>query len=179
MDFLNIIKERRSIRKFEDRQVAGDVENSLLEAIRWSQSWANTQCWEVLVVKDQEVRSRLQASMGKGNPATKAIVEAPLLLGLAGRLQSAGYYKGQAATKFGDWFLFDLGLATQNLCLTAQALGLGSVVVGLFDHDEAKEALAIPEGYELPVLIPLGYPAQAPKPPKRREIEEFIHYDRF
>ncbi|MCF8104703.1 MAG: nitroreductase family protein [Desulfohalobiaceae bacterium] len=176
---MDIIKERRSIRKFEDRQVPGDVENTLLEAIRWSQSWANTQCWEVLVVKDKEVRSRLQASMSKGNPATKAIVEAPLLFGLAGRLQSSGYYKGRAATKFGDWFLFDLGLAAQNLCLTAQALGLGSVMVGLFDHDKAKEALGIPEGYELPVLIPLGYPAQAPKPPKRREIEEFIHYDRF
>ncbi len=179
MDFMNIIKERRSIRKFEDREIPKDVENTLLEAIQWSQSWANTQCWEVLVVKNKEVRSRLQETISKGNPSTKTIVEAPLLLGLAGRLQSAGYYKGLEATKFGDWFLFDLGLATQNLCLTARALGLGSVVVGLFDHDKAGEALGIPEGFELPVLIPLGYPAQSPKPPKRREIKEFTHYDRF
>ncbi|MCF8040274.1 MAG: nitroreductase family protein [Desulfohalobiaceae bacterium] len=179
MDFLNIIKERRSIRKFEDREIPKDVEHTLLEAVQWSQSWANTQCWEVLVVKDKDVRSRLQETMGKGNPASKAIVDAPLLVGLAGRLQSAGYYKGQEVTKFGDWFLFDLGLATQNLCLTAHALGLGSVVVGLFDHDKAKEALAIPDGYELPVLVPLGYPAQSPKPPQRRDIEEFLHYERF
>lgn len=179
MDFMDIVKERRSIRKFEDREVPEQLQKTLLESIQWSQSWANTQCWEAILIRDQEIRVRLQETMSKGNPATKAIVEAPLLIGLAAKLQSSGYYKGQASTKYGDWFLFDLGLATQNLCLTAHALGLGSVVVGLFDQDKAGEVLQIPEGYELPVLIPVGYPAKTPAPPKRRAIEAFTRYDRF
>lgn len=179
MDCMTIIKERRSIRKFEDREIPLDVQNALLEAVQWSQSWANTQCWEVLIIQDHTIREQLQETMAKGNPAAKAIVEAPLLLGLAGKLQSSGYYKGQAPTKYGDWFLFDLGLATQNLCLAAHAHGLGSVVVGLFDHDKARDVLHIPKEFEMPVLIPLGYPAQTPKPPKRREISEFVHYDTF
>jgi len=75
--------------------------------------------------------------------------------------------------------MFDLGIATQTICLTAHDLGLGTVVVGLFDHDKAKEAVEVPEGYELAALIPLGYAAKGSAAPKRQEINEFTHYERF
>jgi len=178
-ELMDIIKERRSVRKFEDREVPDESLNTILEAAQWSQSWANTQCWEIVVVKDATLRAQLQDTMAKGNPATKAIVEAPVLLAVCGTLKSSGYYKGQVTTKFGDWFLFDLGLVTQNMCLAAHDLGLGTVVVGLFDHDKAKEILKVPETHELVTLMPLGYPAQTPKVPKRRAIEEFTHRDTF
>ncbi len=178
-EVMDVIRERRSVRKFEDREVPAEALNTILEAAQWSQSWANTQCWEVIEVNDPTLRTQLQETMGKGNPATKAIVEAPVLLALCGTLQSSGYYKGQVTTKFGDWFLFDLGLVTQNMCLAAQTLGLGTVVVGLFDHDKAKEILKVPETHELVTLMPLGYPAQTPKAPKRKAIEEFTHRDTF
>ena len=113
------------------------------------------------------------------NPSSKGIVEAPLVFALCGKLKSAGYYKGQAATKFGDWFLFDLGIATQSLCLTAHSLGLGTVVIGMLNHDKAKEILGVEEGYELAALIPVGYPAKDSAAPKRREIAEFTHYGKF
>jgi nitroreductase len=54
--------------------------------------------------------------------------------------------------------MYDLGLATQNLCLMAHSLGLGTVIVGLFDHDRAKAVVNVPDGYELVTMIPLGYP---------------------
>lgn len=176
---LDIIKNRRSIRNFEDRGVPQEILEQLLEAVRWSPSWANTQCWEVIVVKDLEIKKRLQETMGKGNPATRAIVEAPIVIGLCGKLQSSGYYKGEVTTKFGDWFMYDVGLATQSLCLTAHALGLGTVIAGLFDHDKAKAVLQIPEGIELVSLIPTGYPAKGTGAPKRREVSEFTHYDKY
>lgn len=176
---LDIIKTRRSIRNFEDREVPQEILAQLLEAVRWSPSWANTQCWEVIVVKDLEIKKKLQETMGKGNPATRAIVEAPIVIGICGKLQSSGYYKGEVTTKFGDWFMYDVGLATQSLCLTAHALGLGTVIAGLFDHDKAKAVLQIPEGIELVSLIPTGYPAKGTGAPKRREVSEFTHYDRY
>ena len=78
-----------------------------------------------------------------------------------------------------DWFMFDLGLATQTLCLVAHSLGLGTVIVGLIDHDKVKKILNVPDGYEVVALIPVGYPAQKPSAPKRREISEFMRYDTF
>ena len=178
-DFMEIIKGRRSIRKFEEKDIPEDVMEKILEAVRYSQSWTNSQCWEVVVIKDRAVREKIQRTMSENNPSTGAIVSAPVLLAVCGKLKSSGYYKGTAPTKFGDWFMFDLGLATQNICLTAHSLGLGTVVVGLFDHDRAKEVIKVPAGYELVTLIPLGYPAQKPLVPKRRKISDFTHYDTF
>ena len=178
-DLMEIIKERRSIRKYEEKDIPEDIVNQVLEVARWTPSWANTQCWEVIVAKDKTIKERLQATISKGNPAAKSIVEAPVVFALCGRLEKAGYYKDKVSTKFGDWFMFDLGLVTQTICLAACDFGLGTVIVGLFDHDRAKEILNVPTGYELVVLIPMGYPAKTPSAPKRREINEFTHYDTF
>ncbi len=179
MDFMEVIKERRSIRKYEERDVPEDILNQILESVQWSPSWNNTQCWEVIVIKDPAIREKLQGTIVPKNPATKAIVAAPVLLALCGKLGTSGYYKDKVTTKFGDWFMFDLGLATQNICLTAHHNGLGTVIVGLFDHDKAKEVLAVPDGYDVVTLIPLGYPAKSPSSPKRREVSEFTHHEKF
>ena len=178
-DFMEILKGRRSIRRYQDQEIPKEYLNKVLEAIRWSPSWANTQCWEVIVIKDSVIKQKLQETLSVGNPATKAIGEAPVVITLCGKLQSAGYKKGQAATKFGDWFMFDLGIATQNLCLAAHNLNLGTVIVGLFDQGKAKNILKVPEGYEVVALVPLGYPTQEVSATTRREIGEFVHYDTF
>jgi nitroreductase len=178
-DLLEIIQGRRSVRNYEDKPVPDDVLNRVLEALRWSPSWANTQCWEVVVVKDLETKQKLQTVLAPTNPATKAMVEAPVILVLCGKLGSSGFYKGQVTTKLGDWFMYDLGIATQSICLTAHSLGLGTVVVGLFDQNKAKEVLGVPEGYELVSMLPLGYPEKMPAAPKRREIGDFAHQEKF
>jgi nitroreductase len=177
--FMEVIKGRRSIRKFEDRDLTEEQLERILEAVRWSPSWANTQCWEIVVVRDPEVKAELHETVPKTNPAGKGFPSAPAILVLCAKLQSSGYYKGEVTTKLGDWFLFDLGIAAQSICLSAYAQGLGTVIVGLFDHDAAKAVLNVPEGYELAAMIPVGVPAQESKAPKRREIEEFAHMDRF
>ncbi len=61
-DLLEIIQGRRSVRNYQDKAVPEDTLNTVLEALRWSPSWANTQCWEVVVVKDQETKQKLQAT---------------------------------------------------------------------------------------------------------------------
>jgi nitroreductase len=107
------------------------------------------------------------------------MVQAPVVLVLCGRTKSSGFYKDMATTKFGDWFMFDLGIAAQNLCLAAHAHGLGTVVVGLFDHDKARAAVKVPEGVELVAMIPMGYPAKVSSAPNRREVAEFTHQNTF
>jgi nitroreductase len=179
LDFMEIIKGRRGIRKYQDREIPQKDLNQVLEAIRWSPSWANTQCWEVIVIKESAIKQKLQEVLSTGNPATQAIGEAPVVIALCGKLERAGYKKGQATTKFGDWFMFDLGIATQSLCLAAYNLNLGTVIVGLFDHDKAKDILKVPEGYEVVAFVPLGYPTQEVSAPPRKEIGEFVHYDSF
>ena len=179
-DLMEIIKGRRSIRKYEDRDVPQEALGKILEAVRWAPSWTNCQCWEVVVIRDRAIKEQLQAAFPpKGNPAFKAIVQAPVLLAVCAKTQTSGYYKDLATTKFGDWMMYDLGLATQNLCLMAHSLGLGTVIAGLFDHQKARAVIQVPEGYELVTLIPLGYPAKVGSAPKRRELSEFTHDNQF
>ena len=178
-DLMEVIKERRSIRDYEEKDIPVELVNRVLDAVRWTPSWVNTQCWEVIVVKEKIIKEKLQATISKGNPAAKSIVAAPVILAVCGRLEKSGYYKDKVAPKFGDWYMFDLGLATQNLCLMAHHLGLGTVIVGLFDHDRAKGILNVPAGYELVVLIPGGYRAKTPSAPKHRERQELTHYDKL
>jgi nitroreductase len=178
--FMEVVKGRRSIRNYEDTPIPDEKLTAVLEAVQWAPSWANTQCWEIIVVKDAGLKTQLQGTLpAKGQPAAKAIVEAPVLLAVCAKLKSSGYYKEQVTTKFGDWFMFDLGIASQNICLTAHALGLGTVMVGLFDQEKAGRILQVPEGYETVLLIPLGYPAKPAAAPKRRDISEFTHHDTF
>ncbi|MDM8516620.1 nitroreductase family protein [Desulfobacterales bacterium HSG16] len=178
-DLMEIIKQRRSIRRYEEKDVSDEMLTTVLDAVKWTPSWANTQCWEVVVVKDQAIREKLQGTIGPKNPATKAVVAAPVLLVLCGKLGTSGYYNNTVTTKFGDWFMFDLGLATQSLCLAAHDLGLGTVIVGLFDQDKAGDILGVPADHEVVTMIPLGFPAKSPSAPKRKEFSEFIHYDKF
>ena len=179
-DLMTLIQERRSIRKYEERPVSDESLQKLLDAVRWAPSWTNCQCWEVIVVQDAAAKEKLQASLPpKGNPAFKAMVQAPVVLVLCAKAKVSGFYKEVASTKFGDWMMYDLGLATQNICLTAHELGLGTVVVGLFDHNKAAEAMQVPEGYELVSMIPVGYPAKVGSAPARKETSEFTHYDKW
>ncbi len=176
---MEILKGRRSIRKYEEKRIPEGILNQILEAVQWSPSWANTQCWEVVLVRDEETKTRLQETLPPTNPAVKTLTQAPVVLALCGKVKSSGYKKGEVTTKFGDWFLYDLGIATQSICLAAHDQGLGTVVIGLLDHDKAKQVLGVPDGYELVTLIPLGYPAKGSPAPKRRAIGEFTHEGTF
>lgn len=173
------IKGRRSIRVYQEKAIPEEWLNEVLESIRWSPSWANSQCWEVILVKDPARKERLREVLAEKNPAQKAITQAPVVIALCAKKQVAGYYKGRPVTNLGDWYMFDLGLAAQNLCLSAHSLGLGTVIVGALDHEKGKEVLGVKGGYELVALIPLGFPAKDSPAPRRREIKDFVRYEVF
>jgi len=68
MDVMEAIKARRSVRKYKPDPVPEEQLQNVLEVLRWSPSWANTQCWEIVVVKDPMVKSELAGTLPKGNP---------------------------------------------------------------------------------------------------------------
>jgi nitroreductase len=179
MDLVEAIKGRRSIRKYKPDPVPEEALRTVLEAVRWAPSWANTQCWEVVVVKDPKVKAELATALYKTNPALSSMTEAPLVIVLCGKKGVSGFKKGEAVTVKGDWLMFDTGIAMQNLCLAAHALGLGTVVVGRFNHQKVSEILGVPQNVEVVAMTPLGYPAAEGDAPRRKEPSEFIFYDKY
>lgn len=180
MDILDVLKGRRSIRNFRPDPVPDSLLAVLFEAVRWTPSGGNIQPWEIVVIRDENRKKALRETLGENNPASRAIQEAPVLLALCGRVGVPAEYQGKVHTKFGDgWLLFHLGSAAQNLCLAAHAVGLGTLMTGFFDHDRARDLLEVPPGYEVVLLVPVGLPGRVPRPPARRAVEDFIHFERF
>jgi nitroreductase len=179
MDIMEAIKGRRSVRSYKPDPIPEETVHTVLEAIQWSPSWANTQCWEVVVVKDAETRRLLAETLSSTNPARKGIMQAPLTLVLVGIKGRAGFKKGEVSTDKGDWYMFDCGIAMQNLCLAAHAEGLGTVIVGLFDAAKAAEIIQVPAGRAVVAMTPLGFAETAPSPPKRKKIETFVLYEGY
>ncbi len=180
MKTLECIAQRRSVRKFTDQEVTNEQLKELMQAARYAPSWANTQCWEFIIVRDTAIKEKLAATLPEGNPASKAVLSAPVLLVACGKLGTSGFYNGNAATSKGDnWYLYDVGLATQNISLAAHEMGLGSVILGLFDADAAGEILSLPDSVKVVSMMPLGVPAKESKAPSRKPLCEFVFSNKY
>ncbi len=179
MELMEAIKGRRSIRKYKQQDISDEDINNILEAARWAPSWANTQCFEFIIVRDAELKKRLSETLPEMNPARPAFAQVPAVIVACAQKERSGYFKGAPATDKGDWLMFDTGLALQNLTLAAYSRGLGTVHIGMFDARRAKEILSVPASVEVVELIPLGVPDEEGRPPKRRPCEEFVFYDTY
>jgi len=182
MELQAAIAGRRSVRKFTDYYVTDEELKQILEAGRLSPSWANTQVWHFVVVRDPELIKEVTGTYSKVNPARSGSEKASALIVCCAKMKVSGYsHKGdELATKFKEWFMFDLGLAVQNMCLRIHDLGLGTVVVGSMDHDACKKLLLIPEGYDVVAVLPVGKPLDPDKKgPAKKELKEIVYLDKF
>lgn len=179
MDVLEAIKGRRSIRKYKPDPISDEMLGTVLEAVRWSPSWANTQCWEVIVIREPEIKAKVSETLPPGNPALSSLRDAPVLLVFCATRNLSGFKRGEATTDKGDWFMFDNGLAMENLCLAAHSLGLGTVIIGLFDAKKVESLLGIPENISVVAMTPLGYPQIEVSAPKRKDLADFVHFETY
>ena len=188
MDIFEVIKARRSIRKYKADPVDDKDLEKVLEAAHWAPSWANTQCWRFIVVKEPGIKAQVADTVQKvliedgwvQNAAAGAISQAPILIVVCAQEGLAGYRPdGNPATKREDWLLFDVALAVQNLTLAARSLGMGTVIVGAFDADKVAEILEVPKGYTVVTLTPLGYPDHTGQAPPRKGLSEIVYRDKY
>ena len=182
MDVIEAIRTRRSVRKFSDRPVEPEKLQTVLEAAQMAPSWANMQCWRFVVVQTPAVKAQISelsyvadyfASKGyKSNPAQKALAEAPVVIVACAEPEQSGNVRGQ------DYYLTDVGIATENLMLAAHAMGLGSVFVGVFNEDELRALLLIPHTVRIVGLFPVGYPeGELRAGPPRKPLAEIVFHE--
>jgi len=173
LDVFEVIKLRRSIRAFTEEEVSDEEIGRLLDAARWAPSAGNIQPWDFVVVKKPEVKRRLaEAALDQA-----FIEEAPVVIVVCADENMSGRgYGSRGATLY---CIQDTAAATQNILLVACALGLGACWVGAFHESEVKEALNLPRGIRAVAIIPIGHPAERPRPPYKRSLKEIVHYETF
>lgn len=191
MEIFDAIKNRRSVRRLKADSIDDKQLETILEAGRWAPSWANSQCWRFVVVKDKNIKSQLAATLSTvklpdkeiNNPALNAVNIAPVIIVVCAQTGIAGTKHGTSeleyATDKGDWFMFDAALAVENMLLAVHALGLGAVIIGAFDAPKTEKILNVPQGYRAVAMFPVGIPEQPGKAPPRKELTEIVVKDRF
>ena len=165
MDTLKVFKDRRSIRKFQDRTVVADQHlQQILQAASLAPTARNIQPWHFIVVKNKDMRQALGDLAAQNAPF---LAKAPVCIVIF--CQDTKYY------------LEDGCAATVQALLCASMLGLGACWVAGDKKDYAQEVgrlLGAPAGYKLVSLIALGYPDEKPNPNKN-DITSHVHQERF
>lgn len=180
MELQEAISKRRSIRKFTDYYVTDDEINTLLNAAIMAPSWANTQVWSFVVIRDKDVMEKIAGTYSETNPARKCTLAATAIITVCAQKGVSGCKQGEEITSLHNWLMFDTGLAVQNLCLKAHEIGLGTVIVGLFDHDKCKSILSMPEDQEVVVILPIGKPVEGDKKATpRKPVDQITYIDKF
>ena len=181
MDVLEAIRKRRTIRAYKTSPVDEQTLDTILEAGRLAPSWGNTQTWRFVVVKDSSIKTQLvENSIRPGNRGLEAVRQAPVVIAACAELEKAGYRDGQPSTdKGGYWYMFDAGLALENMVLAAESFGLGTLFIGGMDAKKAESILGVPQGYACVILMALGYPDEQPEARPRKEAAEVVFKEKF
>ncbi len=176
MDAKECIMGRRSIRRFDTKAIDDATLREIVEEASYAPSWKHTQITRYIVIKDAETKAKI-AKCTSAYPHNGEIMEsAPALVCVTMITKRSGFERdGSFSTDRGEgWQMFDAGCAAQTFCLAAHEHGLGTVIMGIFDREDAEKVLELPEGRELVCLIPIGYPAESPVAPKRKDVDELL-----
>lgn len=173
MDILQVIRDRRSIRKYKDIPVEQEKIEQILDAARLAPSWKNMQCWRFLVLTDASKRAQVLSAFSDDNPGKKAIASAPVVIVVCADPTESGVENGI------EYFVADTAIAFEHLCLAAHAVGLGSCWMGWYDEAPVKSALGIPDEIRVIGITPLGYPDQEPKPRPRKQLSEIAYFNEW
>jgi nitroreductase len=160
MEFSELLKTRQSVRQYQLRPVAGELLDTLVEAVRLAPSASNAQPWKLILVDDPELRSQVaQATFSAAVAFNRFALEAPVIAVLV--IEKPGFINQVGAVlKKRQFSLIDIGIAAAHFCLQAAELGLGTCMLGWFDEKRIKRLLHIPAGRRIGLLVTLGYASE-------------------
>jgi nitroreductase len=171
METFDAIATRRNVRAYEDRPIAPEDLDRILEAGRRAPSANNTQPWDFVVVTERaDLQELARVWQGAGHVAHSAAT-----IAMVAPVVEDAFRR--------SFVLFDLGQASLQMMLMAADLGIGSGHAAAQDQEVGRKLLGYPEDRELAFLIALGYPADRPlrpvRQPNRRPFDEVVHRERW
>lgn len=173
MEFKDVIKGRRSIRKYKEDSVPKEIIMDILNDARLAPSWKNMQCWSFVVVDDVDTKAIIAKTLPEGNPGINAVIQAPVCIVICANPEESGIEDGK------DYYLADSGIAFEHIMLSAYDKGLGTCWIGWMNEDKVKAVLDIPQNIKIVGITPLGYPDQDPKPRPRKNLNEIIYHNKW
>lgn len=166
---LKIIKERRSIRDFQKKDIPEEIIKKLIDALIWAPSAGNLQSRKFYFVRDEKTKRDIAVAALNQN----FITEAPLVV--------VGCADRRIENLYGDrgvnlYSIQDVACSIMNMMLTVWENGLGSVWVGVFRESDVFEILDMPNNLRPVAIVPVGYPLKIPSAPPRASAKDAVEF---
>ena len=146
----------------------------LIKSAQEAPSWANQQPTKYYVEKKKKKLAAVQDMVG-GNK--ERIKNAPVLIVSTFERGKSGFFQGNQTNEVGDgWGAYDNGLSDCYLILKARAMGFDTLIMGMREADKLRELFTIPESETIMAVIALGYRAEEPNRPERKNLDEIVKF---
>lgn len=165
MSLLDLILSRRSIRRYENKDIPEEVLQQILETGRQAPSAANRQPIHFVIVTDRDILQNLC-----NNLINRFVKYAPVAIVGCADIKSL---------LTGKWAVVDATIAMENMVIAAWTLGIGSCWIGACNEEKIKELLKIPDKWKFVALLTFGYPAEQPKPRKKKPFKKMFSFNSF
>lgn len=173
MDTIDCIKSRHSIRKFMPNKIPEEILYRILDAANSAPCAGNIQNWRFLIIDKEEAKKTIaKAALEQDWIETAPVV---VILLSDNKILKAEY--GDRGANLYD--LQNVALAVENLMLAAWNFGIGSTFVGAFTEAKLRKEFRIPDNIKMHAIIPLGYPAEMPRPPNKIELPDLTNIENW
>ncbi|MCX6711774.1 MAG: nitroreductase family protein [Candidatus Woesearchaeota archaeon] len=172
MTIENIIKERRSIRKYIDKKVTFDKIGKIIEAGIYAPSSGNIQNWSFIIVRDTQKKEEIAAASLKQYWMTTAYA----YIIICNNTQKIEKLYGNHGKIYSTQ---NCALAAENMMLMAESLGLSTCFVGAFDHNAISRILKLPSTIIPEIILTLGYGDEKPIKTSRDPIEKVTFFEEY
>ncbi|UCC39733.1 MAG: nitroreductase family protein [Candidatus Aminicenantes bacterium] len=174
-DIFEVIKNRRSVRKFKSTPIPKEHLTKILEAANSAPTPSNRQAWKFFVIQERKTLDQIKEACIKrsGERSRQYFTDylsAPVYVVVLANTKTRNPVNDITAG----------ALAAENLMLAARALGYGTVFCANSIREEVtKEVLNIPDDYKRICITPIGVPVEWPKTPEKKSLEDVVLYERF
>ncbi len=178
---LDVIKNRRSIRRFKDTPVEEEKLNEILEAARLAPSGNNTQPWHFIVVRSPEMRRALASASHNQMWMADAPIHIVCVADIRCRVKGVEPISLEDESPLLEFkkLIRDTSIGIQHLVLEAQNQGLGTCWIAWFEPREIAEMLGVPSDKYVQAIIPVGYADEHPQPRPRKPLNSFLHQEKW
>ncbi len=173
MEFKEVVKKRRSVRRFKEHDIPEDDIDKILEIGHMAPSAGNLQARDFVVVRDDEGKKKLT----KNAYGQMFISQAPWVIVVCANKQRSGKKYGERGEDL--YSIQDATAAVENMLLAIVDMDYASVWVGAFDEDAVSEQLNLPSHVRPVTILPIGHPAESPLEPKKIDVKEITHHEEW
>lgn len=182
--FLDLARNRHSIRKYRAAPVGDEAINRILEAGRLAPSGNNSQPWRFILIRDGAMKRKVAEVSG----GQEWMIEAPVLVAVIADITAKMETKPVSGAPSADdpanrtlviKAVRDSAIAADHIVLAAHDMGLGTCWVAMFEQNEIRPVLGVPENCYVVAVISIGTPDEAPKERPRLELSSIVFDERW